>query len=245
MKVILPKSLENFIDTQMRSFKCATHDVAHCYRVANLAYTIAQEEPNADSRLAYIAGSLHDVLDSKLVTEDNAMSSELTLRQILASEPDFVSATETERIIMIIKSVGYKNIIREDWKPMELSVEYRCVQDADLLDAIGAVGIARCFAYGGKKNRRMFGVTKNVSAQCIGHEAYMAARDAGGESGVDHFFDKLLRIPDKMLTTHGRTLANERRLVMVSFLKQLDVEMEQSGDPDAGKIQTALVSMKM
>jgi uncharacterized protein len=205
-----------------------------------LAQRIAVCEGGADPRIAYIAGTLHDVLDSKLVSNHNAEVAESHLIDLLKSEQGFVSDNEITNILSIVHSVGYKNIIRDDWRPLDLSVEYRCVQDADLLDAIGAVGIARCFAYGGKKNRRMFGVTKAVRVESISHSEYLTARDSADESGVDHFFDKLLRIPDKMLTATGRRMAKDRLAYMVTYLRQLDVEMEESGDPDAGKITAAL-----
>ncbi len=237
---LIPESLKKFIEEQMGSFKCATHDVAHCFRVANLSKQIAIQTEGANPRIAYIAGALHDVLDSKLLSSHDALHAESVLRNVLKENENFVTQIEIDHILDIVKSVGYKNIIRSDWKPMEMSVEYRCVQDADLLDAIGAVGVARCFAYGGKKNRTMFGVTKPVTARAISQEEYLVARDAAAESGVDHFFDKLLRIHEKMLTAAGRALAAKRQAFMVRFMRELDSEMEESSDPSAGQIGSAL-----
>ncbi len=75
-------------------------------------------------------------------------------------------------------------------------MEYRCVQDADLLDAIGAIGIARCFAFSGKRNRKLFGLSRTQSdvSQGITHQEYMTAQVSTTDSAVDHFFDKLLTI---------------------------------------------------
>eukprot|EP01034_Spumella_vulgaris_P043229 gene43229-53661_t len=78
----------------------------------------------------------------------------------------------------------------------------------------------------------------------ISHSEYLAARDAADESGVDHFFDKLLRIQDKMLTATGRRMAKERQAYMIAYLRQLDAEMEDSCDPDAGKITSALKQLE-
>ena len=126
-------------------------------------------------------------------------------------------------MFLIIKSVGYKNVIKEGYDAFKLPVEYRCVQDADLLDAIGAIGIARCFAFSGKRNRKLFGMSRfPEGSQGISHEEYMKAQSCATDSAVDHFFDKLLTIEPRLTTVHGKALAHQRQMFMGEFLKQLD-----------------------
>lgn len=226
----VPEQLSTFIAATMASFKCCTHDEAHCYRVANMSRSIAQREEGADVRLAYIAGLLHDVLDSKLQDCETSLTAEGQLRKILNDQKDFVTDAEIDKLFLIIKNVGYKNIIKEGYDAFKLPVEYRCVQDADLLDAIGAIGIARCMAYSGKKNRKLFGVSRAPQAESISHEDYMKAQNSTTDSAVDHFFDKLLTIAPRLTTQYGKVLAQERQAFMGVYLKQLDGELAECGD---------------
>lgn len=229
-KYEIPEKLTNFISATMASFKCCTHDEAHCYRVAISSRLIAESEAGADPRLAYIAGLLHDVLDSKLQDAEGSLSAEDQLRRILKNEPDFLTEAEIEKTFLIIKNVGYKNIIKEGYDAFTLPVEYRCVQDADLLDAIGAIGIARCMAYSGKKNRKLFGLSRSPQAEGISHDEYMKAQNSATDSAVDHFFDKLLTIAPRLTTQLGKSLAQKRQAYMAAYLKQLDDELADCGD---------------
>lgn len=239
--VVIPEKIREFFVSNMEAFKCCTHDVAHCFRVANLSKVLAEAETGADPRIAYIAGTLHDILDSKLLASDKVDSAEQAMVAILKDHPDFISNEEIQHVLKIIKAVGYKNVIKDDWDPLSMSVEYRCVQDADLLDAIGAIGVARTFAYTGKKNRPMFGVTKAVN-NSISHGEYMAARDSATDSCVDHFFDKLLQIKKYISTEKGKALAEKRQKYMIQFLQEIDSEMGDCEDPTAQQIQSALSS---
>jgi len=239
-KIEVPDTLSAFISATMASFKCCTHDEAHCYRVAISSRIIAESEAGADPRLAYIAGLLHDVLDSKLQDADGSLSAEEQLRRILSSEKDFLSESEVEKVFIIIKNVGYKNIIKEGYDAFKLPVEYRCVQDADLLDAIGAIGIARCMAYSGKKNRKLFGLSRTPQTEGITHAEYMKAQDSTTDSAVDHFFDKLLTIAPRLTTVRGKQLAQERQDYMGVFLKQLDGELADCGDSSSEGLAEAV-----
>lgn len=134
-----------------------------------------------DVRLTYIAAMVHDLLDSKLVTSKEDAEAHLftfltspasnktipkskiktpaTLNPLFYSFETSLPLTEEEalRVIDICKSVGYKNVIQPGWNAGAKSWEYRCVQDADLLDAIGAVGICRAYSFGGRFNRPIVG----------------------------------------------------------------------------------------
>ena len=238
--VEIPEALKTFISLTMASFGCPTHDEAHCYRVANSAKLIAEYEEGADPRLAFIAATLHDILDSKL--QDSTLTAEMKLRQILHEEKGFLTEVEIEKVFTIIKAVGYKNVIKEGYNAFNYPVEYRCVQDADLLDAIGAIGIARCFAFSGKRNRKLFGLSRTPleSSTGITHQQYMTAQGSTTDSAVDHFFDKLLTIEPHLTTVHGKALAHQRQMFMGEFLKQMDIELTDCADKTSVGLSAAV-----
>jgi len=191
---------------------------------------------------------VHDVLDPKFGSSSEA---ELDLRNAL--EDENFSDMEKDSIVLIAKSVGYKNILHPDFNERlkSLPFEYRFVQDADLLDAIGAIGVARCFTFGGKRSRDMFGlgksneyVTKDVSfeeyasrqgsiesvaAEGIAEPSPSISLKNSGGSGVEHFFEKLLKIKKVMLTARGAEMASARQEFMLSFLDSLNDELTEAG----------------
>lgn len=236
--------LTAFLSLHMASFKCSAHDLRHCYRVASLALNIASsgiEKAQYDLRVVYLAGLLHDILDSKLVDAlDDTASIEKQATDILL-QFESVSDDKVDKIMKIVKNVGYKNLIQPNWLSVveKLPAEYKCVQDADLLDAIGSVGITRVFSYGGRKNRPVFGFSEADSLgvnQILTPEEY--AVRAGGS--VEHFFDKLLRIRSLLLTAQGIKMGNVRHFRMVQFLHDVDDELAEAGDPEAGRISELL-----
>lgn len=243
-EIQVPEGLKKFITATMASFACCAHDEAHVYRVAHSARLIAESEDGADPRLTFIAGLLHDILDSKLQAADTTLTAEGQLRTILRSEEGFLTEEEIEKIFVIIKAVGYKNVIKEGYDAFKLPAEYRCVQDADLLDAIGAIGIARCFAFSGKRNRKLFGMSRVPQGpQGISHEEYMKAQNNDADSAVDHFFDKLLTIEPRLTTKQGKALAHERQVFMGTFLKQLDLELADGADETSAGMAAAVDCM--
>jgi uncharacterized protein len=232
---------------------CPAHDLAHCYRVANLAVKIAHGEIGADVKVVYVAGMLHDVLDTKLYGVDKIGAIETMLRTTLANSSTATIAETTrddegkeviqltpeeiDLVFVIIKSVGYKNLIKPDWDVYSLPLEYRCVQDADLLDAIGAIGIGRCFSFGGKHERALFGEFSVISAQeKLDPAVYAAYQKSATSNTVAHFFDKLLRLKDFMSTFTGKEMAKERHSTMLLFLRVLDMELEDANDASQGYI---------
>ena len=160
------------------------HDAAHTLRVRRNAMRIAAEEPGCDLLVVELAALLHDADDHKLFhTEGNANA-----RRFL--EREGVPAETIARVCAAIDSVSFsKNRGRRPETP-----EGRIVQDADRLDAIGAVGVARCFAYGGEHGRAM-------------------------EESIQHFHDKLLLLKDELNTESARRLAQTRHAFLEAFLK--------------------------
>jgi len=226
VNLAVPRDLKMFVERVMTSFSCGAHDMAHINRVCQTSQIIARKEGGSE-RIAFIGALCHDVLDSKLVLPAEAKSLEEELVRLLkgTDEEKFLTDNEVEKVLAIVKNVGFKNLLRTDFHPQELSLEYRCVQDADLLDAIGAIGVARCFAFGGKRARLLFelGGDDEENGDRITAERY--SKSAG--SGVEHFFEKLLIIKDMMTTETGRKMALKRQDHMVQYLKNLDEELSE------------------
>ena len=165
------------------------HGADHTLRVYRNAVQIAENEPGCDRELIVLAALLHDADDHKLFrTENNANA-----RAFLAENG--VPEDRTDRICEVINAVSFS---RNRGKVPE-TPEGKIVQDADRLDALGAVGIARTFAYGGKNGRSL-------------------------EDSVQHFYDKLLLLRDMMNTETGKQLADGRHAFLEAFLQELEKE---------------------
>lgn len=241
--VAVSDELREFVAKRMKLANCAAHDMAHCDRVANLAYSIALKEQDANAQIAYYGGLLHDVLDHKLYGSEGTEATEKELTSLLTNEPN-MEPSHIDTIFQIIRNVGYKNMIRprHEFDPFRLSVEYRCVQDADLLDAIGAIGVARCMAFSGRCNRRLFGMDLLDGSSTISREEYLKSQKSPDASAVAHFFEKLLRIKDLFTTVEGKALGLQRHSNMVTFLRCLDQELLQAGDESGGAIEAGLAT---
>lgn len=223
----------DWVKEKMAAFKCGAHDYAHVERVCRVASLICKQE-GGDQRVTYVAALMHDMMDSKLVpVGEDLKGLERVLRQKVEKEMEGASPEwkeeDTAHVFTIVKSVGYKNMIRDDWKPQEMSLEYRCVQDADLLDAIGAIGVARCFAFGGKRNRTLFDLADVENSKPTAEEY----KNKTGGSGVEHFFEKLLLIKDIMTTKAGKELALKRHNNMKIFLENVDEEVNDGNEGES------------
>ena len=100
--------------------------------------------------------------------------------------------------------------------------------DADLLDAIGAIGIGRCFTFGGGRNKPLFNIRDPAllsTSTVINSEAYTKTQNVKEGSSIEHFFEKLLRLKDMMLTKHGKSLAEKRHSFMVTYIRELAMEI--------------------
>ena len=173
------------------------HDFDHTLRVYHMAVRIASEE-GADSQTVALAALLHDVDDHKL----SPATCEKKDRAVAFLKAQGMSEGEIQRIVEIISQISFS---AGNGRPSTL--EGMCVQDADRLDAIGAIGIGRAFAFGGSRGRRMHdpdGLDKTATVQ--------------------HFYDKLFLLKERMNTTTGKKLAQERDAFMHSFLEQFYAE---------------------
>lgn len=187
----------------------ASHDFQHIERVYKNAETILQSEPAADREIVRLAVLLHDVSDAKYT--DTKESEERILALLDLSEEN------RSHIREVIASVSFNGGNELEAK----TVEAKIVRDADRLDAIGAVGIARTFAYGGAKGRKLYDDAEEARID-MSVEEYRTKSTAS----VTHFYEKLLLLKDLMVTEKGRQMAEERHEFMVSFLRQLKKERD-------------------
>ena len=212
------------------------------YAIAIKCNELNQNDANCgDPKLAYVGGLIHDVLDSKLITSENNVDTiERELCDLLFNEG--FNQSEVDSLIVMTKSVGYSKLLKNDYESnkSKFPLEYKAVQDADLLDAIGCIGIARCFSYGGKKNRPLFGVCDSVCQDSMSYELYTVNRHieidksvintttgTRTNSSIEHFFEKLLRIKQMLITPIGKEMGIQRHMNMIRYLDALEEELPE------------------
>lgn len=188
------------------------HDFFHVERVYKNSLLIAKNE-KVDEFVVALGALLHDIADSKFYDGDESVGPKKA-RSFL--EDNKVSNDIIIHVENIITNISFKGgNFRQRFKSAELDV----IQDADRLDAIGAIGIARCFNYGGFKNREIYNpnILPNLS---MSKEEYKKSK----APTINHFYEKLLLLKDKMNTKTGRKIAQERHDFMEVFLKQFFTE---------------------
>lgn len=207
-----------------------SHDYNHILRVVAVALSLAKEENVDDTsvEIVHIAALLHDVKDWKYSGDEQAGKKHA--RAIL--EQLAYPADKTERVITVIESVGFKDEINADpYQASHLSLEARIVQDADRLDAIGAIGIARCFTFGGARGRALYNkndlyvqpgtITEITSAE---YKAQPSQSTQSAPSTLQHFSDKLFKLKSMMKTQSGALRASQRHEFMLNFVTQFQNE---------------------
>ena len=166
------------------------HDLSHSMRVYKNAMMIAEKEPGADLTVVALASILHDVDDHKLFDHENNENA----RAFLSGKD--ISGELTEEIVGVIDSVSFSK--NRGKKPG--SLEGQIVQDVDRLDAMGAIGIARTFAYGGEHGRSI-------------------------EESIKHFYDKLLLLKDELNTDTAKSLAAKRHGFLEAYIAEIKEEI--------------------
>ena len=190
------------------------HDWYHIERVWKNALNIHQHEKKGDLYVIQLAALLHDIADAKFYEGDEAIGPE-TARIIMTKHQ--VPEKVKEEVIRIIENMSYRSSFSEH---SYTSVELDIVRDADRLDAIGAIGIARAFNYGGFKNRPLY--DPNIEpVEILSKESYV--KNTGPT--INHFFEKLLKLKDLMKTEKGKELAIKRHEYMCDFLEQFYTEV--------------------
>lgn len=194
------------------------HDYLHVCRVLGLARTIMQHYPEADNLVVEAAVLLHDIVDSKFF-DGSADDALVLLNGYL--ELTTLTLSQRQLTIEIIETMSFsKNIGKSQ---SNYTVEYQIVRDADRLDAIGAIGIARTFSFGGIRNSRFYDLA-NDGFKDVDVESYKKR----SSSTVQHFYDKLLKLKETMLTPEAKIMAESRTEFLYTFLDQLKREI--SGD---------------
>ena len=213
------------------------HDWWHISRVLSLAETISKSTPNCDTFLVKMIALLHDIDDWKFA-ETSEKSENFAKTAIFEKTENFPKSCATSKksefflhslnffpqktvdfILSSIEKVSYKGASVSDETE---SIEGKIVQDADRLDALGAIGIARCFSYGGYRNREMYNPEKKAKM----HGTFEEYKGNNDGTSINHFYEKLLLLKDRMKTVKGRELAEERHVYMKVFLEEFMKEWE-------------------
>lgn len=204
----------NFAKEKLAAFD-GGHDWFHAERVLNIARQIQKEESAGNLLVIELASILHDIADTKfhkgLDTDGGDMALGFLIEEGLPRE-------QAEQVRNIINNISFKNRLQK--KDID-SIEFQIVQDADRLDAMGAVGIARAFNYGGYKNRALYDPEIPI-------KEYKTAEEYKNSPAptINHFYEKLFLLKDLMNTETARRMAQERHNYMVEFVSRFKAEWD-------------------
>ncbi len=177
------------------------HDILHAVRVLNLSLKIARNHM-VNNNLIIAASLLHDVADHKFPKNQKFIKNKI----YTFLDNQYLNPSEIDEFFFIIENISFsKNSSLND----NCSLELKIIQDADRLDAIGAIGIARAFSYGGFKNRPIFCSSDNLYSQ-----------NPEKNSTIQHFYDKLLLIKNLLNTPEAKQIAEKRHNFMQDFLNE-------------------------
>ncbi len=206
-KMSVLENTQNFVKKQLESAESG-HDWFHIERVYKNALLLAKEE-TCNLEVVQLAALLHDIADSKFHDGDESIGPNIA-RDFLIKEN--VAEGIISHVVAIIENISFKG---GNFEKNFSSKELEIVQDADRLDAIGAIGIARTFNYGGFKNRAIYNpeILPNLT---MSKEAYKNST----APTINHFYEKLLLLKDKMNTKTGKKIAQKRHNFMETFLEQ-------------------------
>jgi uncharacterized protein len=209
----LIENTKAFVQQQLNGAE-GGHDWFHTLRVYNNALLIAKGE-DCNTTVVQLGALLHDVADSKFYDGDETVGPKLAWEFL---ESQQVPEETIIQVVNIIENISFKGgNFEKKYKSIELDI----VQDADRLDAIGAIGIARTFNYGGFKNRPMYN-------PAIAPNLHMTKEEYKTSTAptLNHFYEKLLLLKDTMNTATGKEIAKGRHAVMETFLSQFYAEWD-------------------
>lgn len=202
---------ENFVKNKLKD-ESSGHDWYHIYRVRNLAEKIAEKE-GANHFVCVMAALLHDIADEKIAgSEEEGLEEVKQWLESISVEDHYIT-----HILSIISTMSFKGGNQTEMN----SIEGKVVQDADRLDALGAIGIGRTFAYSGAKGQLMYDPEIPVREKMT-KEQYRNEKS----TAVNHFYEKLLKLKHGMNTSYARKLADDRHVFLESFLDQFFGEWE-------------------
>lgn len=202
----LIEATEKFVKNSLREAEPG-HDWLHAQRVRSLSLKIARFEKAAlDYRLLEVAALVHDLYDHKFSDPHDSFR---RIKAFFAERPE-IDRQFFDQLVYTINNISFSRQKKDEPKP-DLIVQI--LRDADRLDAIGAIGVARAFSYGGYRKRPFYDSDQ--------------AKDPGNT--LQHFEDKLLKIKDLLYTNAAQNMAGKRHLFLISFLEQFSDEVDQSG----------------
>ncbi|MGB1043576.1 MAG: HD domain-containing protein [Flavobacteriaceae bacterium] len=191
----------------------AGHDWHHIQRVHRLALRIAaQEKQTLDLLVVELAALLHDIADSKFHNGDEELGPKRAV-EFMSSQN--ISSPQITEVELIIRNMSFRNAFDREKDPVCNRLEFKIVQDADRLDAIGAIGVSRALHYGGYKNRLIY----DPEIQPLQFDSKEAYKKSDGPS-LNHFYEKLLKIKGQLHTKTAIAIAEKRHAFMVQFLNQ-------------------------
>ena len=193
------------------------HDWFHIQRVFKNTLLISKDE-NVDVLTVSLGALLHDIADAKFYDGDETVGPKMAV--------DFLESIAVEQKVIthvknIIENISYKNSLDNNAKNKFYSKELAVIQDADRLDALGAIGIARAFNYGGFKNRELYNPDIHPKLN-LSKEDYKKSNSPT----INHFYEKLLLLKDKMNTQTGKKLAEKRHQYLLDFFGTILFGME-------------------
>ncbi len=207
------------------------HDWFHIERVWKTAQFIKEKEGTGDLLTIELASLLHDISDAKFNGGDDELASRMACDFLVKQE---LEPERVKHIQSIIRHVSFKGGFPQD---QIKTIEFQIVQDADRLDAMGAIGIARAFNYGGFKNRPMY--NPGILLRKYKDSKSYHKSDA---PTINHFYEKLLKLKDLMNTQTGKLMAQERHDFMLQFLDRFYSEWDPAEIPLKSRLRSRLRS---
>ncbi len=210
----LIEATKTFVKTSLADAE-GGHDWFHTLRVHNNALLIAKDE-NVDKLIVVLGALFHDIADSKFHDGNETVGPKIVRKFLFERNVD---SLVIEHVIKIIENISFNKSL-DDGEKFQ-SPELDVIQDADRLDAIGAIGIARCFNYGGFKNRALYNPDIKPKLN-MNKEEYKNA----SAPTINHFYEKLLLLKDRMNTKTGKRIALERHSFMKQYLDHFFAEWD-------------------
>ncbi|KAJ3355263.1 hypothetical protein GGF32_002092 [Allomyces javanicus] len=217
-----------------------SHDVEHVLRVTRTALRIALAEktagraPNVDLATVVVVALLHDVTDTKYTADPTEANRGITT--VLVDKHQYTPA-HVAHILQLIERISFRKeqaaraaAAAAGLPPPTIPVEVQAVQDADRLDAIGAIGIARCFTFGGTRHRALYQSEVSTDHVDLVRRTAIEGSEVGSEASLYHFYEKLFKLKGLMKTETGRAMAEHRHRVMADFVSEFWREVHLDGD---------------
>lgn len=203
-----------FVEREMEEL-CPAHDIHHIKRVYKLAEIIYESEQKWDKIVVLISALLHEVLDEKFFSEDIDKQASKVLEMLKRT---WISELKQQKILFILENIWYR---RSLWRKVKIEMpEYHIVEDADRLDSMWAIGIARTFAYGWKKWIPIY------DPEIAFDENITKEKYSKSSTSINHFYEKLLKLKKLMNTKKWKEMARKKHKFLEKFLKEFHTEWE-------------------